>query len=45
MIAPRGLLGAALVLWGASTGHFALGVALCIAFEAVRFARPAEGAA
>src|SRR5439155_20377078 len=39
MIAPRGLLGAALVLWGASTGHFALGVALCIAFEAVRFAR------
>ena len=25
MIAPRGLLGAALVLWGASTGHVALG--------------------
>jgi transglutaminase-like putative cysteine protease len=39
MIAPRGLLGAAFVLWGASTGHFVLGIAAAIAIEAVRFAR------
>jgi len=35
---PRGLLGAAFIVWGFSTAHVAIGIVLAIAFEAMRFA-------
>jgi protein-glutamine gamma-glutamyltransferase len=40
MIAPRGLVGAALALWGASIGFPVAGAIFAIAFEATRFAPP-----
>jgi transglutaminase-like putative cysteine protease len=45
MIAPRGLIGAALVLWGLSTGFLPVAIVLALAYEGARFAPPSPAAA
>src|SRR5258708_35861026 len=40
MMAPRGLVGAELALWGFALGLPAVGAVLALAFEAARFASP-----
>ena len=44
MMAPRGLVGAALVLWGLSTGFLPVAIVLALLYEGARFA-PASAAA
>jgi transglutaminase-like putative cysteine protease len=44
MMAPRGLIGAALLLWGASVGFLPVAIVLALAYEGARFA-PASPAA
>ena len=45
MTAPRGLVGAALVLWGACVGFLAVSIALALMYEGARFAPPSPVAA
>jgi protein-glutamine gamma-glutamyltransferase len=45
MMAPRGLVGAALLVWGASVGFLPVGIVLAAAFEGARFAPPSAAAA
>jgi transglutaminase-like putative cysteine protease len=45
MMAPRGLVGAALLLWGASVGFLPVAVVLALAYEGARFAPPSPAAA
>jgi len=44
-MAPRGLVGAALLLWGASVGFLPVAVVLALAYEGARFAPPSPAAA
>ncbi|HUQ27444.1 MAG TPA: transglutaminase domain-containing protein [Usitatibacter sp.] len=45
MMAPRGLVGAALLLWGASVGFLPVAIVLAIAYEGSRFTSPSTAAA
>jgi len=45
MMAPRGLVGAVLLLWGASVGFLPVAVVLALAYEGARFAPPSPAAA
>ena len=45
MMAPRGFIAAALLLWGASVGFLPVAVVLALAYEAARFAPPSPAAA
>ena len=45
MMAPRGLIGAALLLWGASVGFLPVAVILALAYEGARFVPPSPAAA
>ena len=45
MMAPRGLVGAALLVWGASVGFLPVAIVLALAFEGARFAPPSAAAA
>ena len=45
MMAPRGLVGAALLLWGASVGFLPVAIVLALAYEGARFAPPSPAAA
>ena len=44
MIAPRGLIGAALLIWGASVGFLPVAIVLALAYEGSRFAPPSAAA-
>jgi len=45
MMAPRGLVGAAVLVWGASVGFLPVAIVLAAAFEGARFAPPSAAAA
>ena len=45
MMAPRGLVGAALLLWGFSVGFLPVAIALALIYEGARFVPPAAAAA
>jgi transglutaminase-like putative cysteine protease len=45
MMAPRGLVGASLLVWGASVGFLPVAIVLALAFEGARFASPSAAAA
>ena len=44
MMAPRGLVGAALLLWGASVGYLQVAIPLALAYEASRLVAPSAAA-